>query len=282
MPTVLAVVGDIHARWDDHDNALFDASDVDGVLVVGDLAGLRFGPARDVAARIARLSKRVVLVPGNHDASHAVQLLGEAIARPGLGRPFVGTQARNLAALREATAPQELGAYSLHPFGDVTVIAGRPHSMGGPSLAFAPHLTAIWGVSDLAASAERLCALVDACVTERVVFVAHNGPTGLGPTPSDIWGCDFKKDGGDWGDPDLERGVAYARERGKRVLAVVAGHMHRRIRGGGRRAWKVERDGTLYVNAAEVPRIDRDGRHHHVRLVLDGDTATATDVWETP
>ncbi|MCA9570776.1 MAG: metallophosphoesterase, partial [Myxococcales bacterium] len=86
MPTVLAVVGDIHARWDDHDNTLFDASDVDGVLVVGDLAGLRFGPARDVAARIARLSKRVVLVPGNHDASHAVQLLGEAIARPGLGR----------------------------------------------------------------------------------------------------------------------------------------------------------------------------------------------------
>ena len=59
------------------------------------------------------------------------------------------------------------------------------------------------------------------------------------------------------------------------MLAVVAGHMHHRLKGGGERRWLVERAGVLYVNAARVPRIDGDGRRYHVRLETDGETARA-------
>lgn len=279
MATRFAVIGDIHTRWTDDDVRMIDEAAYDGVLVVGDLAGLRFGPTAAIARSLATLQTRTLLVPGNHDASHAIQLLAEAIQRPSLGRPFASTQARNLETLREAFRPHELAAWSSHRFGDVTVIAGRPHSMGGPTLSFADHLQTTWEVDSLEASTERLVALVDAAETDRLVFVAHNGPAGLGTSRSDIWGCDFRASEGDWGDPDLTEAIAHAVGTGRQVLAVCAGHMHRRLRGGGQRVWKVERGGTLYVNAAEVPRIDRDGRHHHVRLTLEDDRVLAEDVW---
>jgi hypothetical protein len=57
--------------------------------------------------------------------------------------------------------------------------------------------------------------------------------------------------------------------------------MHHRLRGGGTRNWCDYRDGTLYINAARVPRIfeDADGlHHHHVDLVIEGDQALAVEV----
>ena len=47
--------------------------------------------------------------------------------------------------------------------------------------------------------------------------------------------------------------VGVVREGG-RVLGAVAGHMHRRTKKGKARPLKVERDGMVFVNAAEVPR----------------------------
>ncbi len=282
----LAIVGDLHGHWSDADALWFEAAAYERIVVVGDLAGFRWAKTLAMAEALGRMRAPAVVVPGNHDASHAVQLAGEALQRPGVGRPFAGMQGRRLEAFRDALGDHELGAYSLHGLGSgpdaVTLIACRPHSMGGPSLAFAPHLAACFGVASLSDSAERLCALVDAAPTERIVFVGHNGPAGLGSSRSDIFGCDFRASEGDWGDPDLRDAVTYARSSGKRVLAVVAGHMHRRLRGGGDRTWQVERDGVLYVNAAVVPRIRRDGTHHHVHLCLDADSATATDRWVTP
>jgi uncharacterized protein (TIGR04168 family) len=278
MTVRIAIVGDVHHRWTDDDTAWFSAGDQDLVVVIGDLAGFRFSGTRRIAERLSEVTRPLLLIPGNHDASHAVQLLGESIARPALGRPFVGVQSRNLTALHEAVAPHPIGAYSLHPVGDVTVVAGRPHSMGGPHLSFAPHLLATWGIDSLEASTERLKALVDAAPTEELLFVAHNGPAGLGATRTDIWGCDFRREEGDWGDPDLAAAIAHAKATGRRVRAVVGGHMHRRIRGGGEREARKTVDGTLYVNAAEVPRITDRG-HHHVALTLTADTTTAEDRW---
>lgn len=279
MPTNIAIVGDIHTRWDATDTAWFDTSDYDLIVVVGDLAGFRFAGTRAIAEFLGDIKRPTVVIPGNHDATHAVQLLGESLQRPGMGLPFVGSQGRNLAALREAVSPHPLGAYSLHPVGDVTVLAARPHSMGGPTLSFVPHLTAVWGVRTLQDSTDKLCALVDACETEQVVFVAHNGPAGLGDRRTDIWGCDFRKEEGDWGDTDLQEAIAYAKQVGKKVVAVAAGHMHRRLRGGGDRTFKVIEDRTLYINAAVVPRVSREGRRHHVHLKIVNGLATATDRW---
>jgi hypothetical protein len=69
--------------------------------------------------------------------------------------------------------------------------------------------------------------------------------------------------------------------KGKRVLAVIAGHMHHALKGRGHRTWCVERDGTLYVNAARVPRVFRQGgveKRHCVEVVIERDRATAREV----
>jgi len=277
----LAILGDLHGGWTDADARWFEQADYDRVIVVGDLAGFRWSGTLALAKRLGQMRAAALVLPGNHDAVHALQLVAESTGRPRMGDRFAAGQRGMVEQLRQAIGEHELGAYSLHAVGGeedaITVIAGRPHTMGGPSLSFAPHLAACWGVSSLEESAVKLKGLVDAAPTERLVFVSHNGPAGLGDRREDIWGCDFKADQGDWGDPDLREAVDYARRRGKRVLAVVAGHMHRKLRGGGERAWRVERDGVLYVNAAEVPRLKKDGRRHHVRLLIDGDAVSAED-----
>ena len=287
-PITLAIVGDIHGGWTDADARWFEQAGYDRVIVVGDLAGFRWSGTLALAKRLGQMRAKTLVLPGNHDAVHALQLAAESSGRPRMGDRFAAGQRGMVDALREAIGEHELGAYSLHTVsgegdeggrdGDtVTLIAGRPHTMGGPGLSFAPHLEACWGVGTLEASAAKLKGLVDAAPTERVVFVSHNGPAGLGERRTDIWGCDFKREEGDWGDPDLREAVDYAQRVGKRVLAVAAGHMHRKLRGGGERVWQVERDGVLYVNAAEVPRLKKDGRRHHVRLVIDGDDVQVGD-----
>lgn len=275
----LAIVGDIHGQWSEADRRDFEELAYDHVLVVGDLSGLRWKGTLAVATAIGAMATPTLVFPGNHDASHPLQLLAEVSGYPAHGARFAATQGTRLQALRQALAPHDLVAYSRHALSEhVTLIAGRPHSMGGPELSFAAHLEATWNVASLGASVERLCALVDASETEDLVFLSHNGPSGLGDTRSDIWGCDFKREQGDWGDPDLRVAIEHARSSGRRVRAVVAGHMHRGIRGGGRRPSSVRREGTLYVNAAEVPRATSRGRHH-VCLTVARDTVDATDRW---
>jgi hypothetical protein len=55
--------------------------------------------------------------------------------------------------------------------------------------------------------------------------------------------------------------------------------MHHALRGGGTRRWLLERDGTLVVNAARVPRVRRDGARHHVCVTIDGARAQASEIW---
>jgi uncharacterized protein (TIGR04168 family) len=278
--TRLAVLGDIHGHWTDADAAMLDGLGYDAVLVVGDLAGLRFSGTLKVARGLSGLRTPALVLPGNHDATHPMQLLAHVAGRPHLGDPLRPVQSRRLEALHEALKPCIVAAYSRHRVGTLTVIAARPHSMGGPDLAFPAMLDSYWGIGSLVASAARLCELVDGVDTEDVIFLAHNGPTGLGDHATSIWGCDFRAEMGDWGDEDLARAVAHAGRRGHRVRAVVAGHMHRRARGGASRTWLVEHDDTAYVNAAEVPRIRR-GRHHHVSVTVEPERVLVEDRWET-
>jgi len=273
----IAVVGDVHLRWDDRDVELFDAAGYDLVAFVGDLAGYR-RDARAVAASIARLRTPAFVVPGNHDGVSLPHLAAETFERRRLARVLGRGQGRRCRDLQRALGPVPLAGYSLHEVrrGDLalSVIAGRPHSQGGGFFAFGRHLAEVYGVRSLDESAARLCRLVDEAPHERLIFVAHNGPSGLGARRHDIWGCDFRRAEGDFGDADLAACIEHAKQRGKRVLAVAAGHMHHRLKGGGERRWLVEREGVLYVNAARVPRIAADLRYH-VRLVTDGETAQA-------
>jgi uncharacterized protein (TIGR04168 family) len=281
----IGIVGDVHDCWGDDDARWFDQAGYDLMLFVGDLASyLRDG--RAVARSIATMSTPALVLPGNHDGVSLPQLAAEALGTEALCHWFGRGQARRCRAFERALGPVPCAGYSAHPF-EVrglawTVIAARPHSMGGRRLSFRRYLEQRFGVPSLTQSAERLEALVAESETEQLLFLAHNGPTGLGAKPDDIWGCDFRPELGDFGDEDLRRAVDHARERRKRVIAVVAGHMHHAVKGGGERCWLVERDGVPYVNAARVPRIvRRAGRRerHHVLLRTDGARTLVEQVW---
>jgi uncharacterized protein (TIGR04168 family) len=128
---------------------------------------------------------------------------------------------------------------------------------------------------------EKLKALVDASQTRDLLFLSHNGPTGLGAEAHSLWGSDFHKAAGDWGDGDLAEAIAHARRRDRRIVAVIAGHMHWTLKGGGSRESQALRDGTLYLNPARVPRIAGPGagkKRYHFALTLYEGGVSAREV----
>jgi uncharacterized protein (TIGR04168 family) len=284
-PVRIAVIGDVHLFWGEEDVAFFERSAYDLLLFVGDVADYSQRRALPVLRSIGRLGVPSLFIAGNHDGARLSQFVAEAMGWGRLAHVLGRGQARRCAEMQAALGRVPLCGYSRHPFSirgfDFAVLAARPHSMGGSQAAFRRYLARAFGVGGIEASAARLRELVDACPLERLVVLAHNGPSGLGARREDIWGCDFRPREGDFGDDDLRLLVEHARARGKRVLAVVAGHMHHELKGGGRRIWSLSRDGTLYVNAARVPRVFvENGRRlrHHVLLELDGERAAAREV----
>ena len=101
----LAVLGDIHLRFDAFDVRYFNASGYDALLITGDLPGMRHERAYEVAERLAGLTLPAFMIAGNHDATTLPQLLadiagvkGRPLMRPGphqervarLSRPRAG------------------------------------------------------------------------------------------------------------------------------------------------------------------------------------------------
>jgi uncharacterized protein (TIGR04168 family) len=278
-PPELAIIGDLHSAWNEDDVAYFNAADYPMLLFTGDLGG---GLTRDgvaIARSLSALRRPALVMLGNNDVPEYAALSAELTYQRGVADLMGDEAAAPFAPVR--TCGFSAHALSLGGF-EVTLIAGRPFAMGGNELSFPTALHDSYGVSSLAQSRERLCALVDGCETEHLLFLAHNGPSGLGDTPDDPWGRDFGGLTGDWGDDDLADAVAHARARGRQPLAVIAGHMHwSRARP---RRWQVHRDGTLYVNAARVPRVfETEGvrRRQHLALTLSP-TATRVRTVEVP
>jgi uncharacterized protein (TIGR04168 family) len=283
----IGVVGDVHLYWDDEDVAFFNSAGYNLLLFVGDLAAYTQVRGRRVARSLRKIRVPAMCIPGNHDGLHALQLGAEIAPRAHrLRNAFCEGQARRCRSLDKALGDVELVAYSQHrlaPAGvPLNVVVGRPHSIGGRRLACLRYLDEAYGVDSMEASIERMKVLIDACDDAPILFLAHNGPSGLGDRADSIWGCDFRKKEEDWGDQDLEEAVRYANGSGRKVLAAVAGHMHRRTKSGKSRPAQVEKDGVLYVNAAEVPRhrqINGQKKRHHVRLTVSSGGVTAKDLW---
>lgn len=282
-PTHIAIIGDIHRQFNQHDVAQFNQSDYDLLLFTGDLANYWHREGLTVARQMARLQKPALIIPGNHDTLTAPQLLAEIKQWPRLRRWLAWGQPRRLRQWQGALGQVQVGGYSVHPVlgcKDVAVVVGRPFAMGGSVLHCHPQLQRQFGIGTMAESAARLCHLVEHTPHQRLIFLAHNGPTGLGSIRDSIWGNDFWPEAGDFGDSDLRQATDFAQQQGKTVLAVVAGHMHHHVKGGGQRTWHVVQDGIHYINAARVPRIFvRDGRifHHHIRLSLTGGTVSVSE-----
>jgi len=280
----IAVFGDIHGHFSTEDARWLNESDRDRVLFTGDLAGFRHADTLRIAGILGTVEKPAWLIPGNHDTVPLLPFLAELSGESLLTRLSRG-QGRRATELAQALGPVQVGGFSRHSLDEgLDLIVGRPHPMGGSQFSFGRHLERAYGIADLDASASRLRALVDEAAP-RILFLAHNGPTGLGERRADIFGCDFKPEEGDWGDSDLRAAVDHALGTGRSVPAVIAGHMHHALRGGGKRTWQTRGDdGVLYVNAARVPRVFGVGgrrsrqMRHHVLVTVEGGLAEAEEV----
>jgi uncharacterized protein (TIGR04168 family) len=273
----LAVIGDVHLHWDEQDVNYFNQSNYDLLLFVGDIASYNHRRSLQVYEQIGKLSGRALVMLGNHDGVRASQLVAEVVqATPRLLGLLSRGQEKKIQQIRDALGNVLLVGYSLHHYRirgySFAVIVGRPLTLGGEDIGYVSYLRRAYGVDSMESSGRKLRSLVDQTTAEHLIFLGHNGPAGLGEKREDIWGCDFKKSEGDYGDPDLKQAVDYAVSRGKKVWSVIAGHMHHRMRGGDKRAWLVQKSGITYVNAARVPRIFEDERgkkHHHISIHID-------------
>jgi uncharacterized protein (TIGR04168 family) len=235
----LTVVGDVHRWWRAADEAHLERQRPDLALFVGDLGDEDLEIVQRILA--VRVNKAVLL--GNHDAWQS------------FGRR---TATEKLTAILDALGDDHI-AYRVRevPAAGVSVVGARPFSWGGPSLRSPELYDEIYGIRTGKQSA---AAIVDAARHAQhrdLVILAHNMPLGLGDKTTDICGKDFGKPGGDWGDRDLALAIQRIEGMGLRVRMVVAGHMHHKLvhpRGGERMRF-VRRGGTLFVNAAHVPRV---------------------------
>jgi uncharacterized protein (TIGR04168 family) len=270
----LALIGDLHSAWDDTDTGYFNETAYELLLFAGDLGGTGRRDGMQIARSIAKLTRPALLMPGNNDVDHYAALSAELTYRR-----VQADLLRDLAVSASPGAERTIEpgvrtcGFSSHPVivGDleVTIIAGRPFAAGGGQFSSAETLALNFGIGSMEESSARLRSLVDQAPTEHLIFFSHNGPIGLGAEPDALWGRDFGPEPGDWGDPDLRDAIAHAGRRRRRILAVVAGHMHWHLRTGGKRRVEEERDGILYVNCAQVPRIidSREGTaRHHIAL----------------
>ena len=257
-PLRVAVLGDLHGELDVAlDGPMLRELPVR--LCTGDLAPNRGKDRFEEAIRQAHAlaAEGVFTILGNHDGPTA--FTGRSFPKSYL-RLCDALGDRHL-AMRRVEMP-ELG---------LSLVGARPLSMGGGDLKFVPPGCESWTIERWA---DELTALLLAAEGERIVVLAHDGPSGLGSSRDAIYGCDFRPDAGDWGDPDLRLALDRAVAAGKPVVAVIAGHMHHALRGGGSREWQAREGGVLHVNAAVVPRVTPEGRAMTI-LTIDGIEARA-------
>ncbi len=268
----IGIIGDVHRLFNQFDVDMFNQSDYSLLLFVGDLSNYRHQDGVKMARIMAKLTKPTLFIPGNHDTVHGLQLLAEIKQYRFLTKLFSLGQPRRIRQLQKALAPVKFCGYSTHAFDTFDIIATRPYSMGGSQFSYRHHLQSQFGIGSIEASAQKLIQCVDAAHSDSLIFLAHNGPSGLGNRKSDIWGCDFRPEEGDFGDWDLQQAIEYAQSIDKRIIAVFAGHMHHDVKGGGKRPWHLIKNGINYVNAAHVPRIFNQNDysiHHHIHLSFD-------------
>lgn len=267
----IAVVGDVHDLWDPIDAAALHHLNVDLVLFVGDFGNESVETVRAIAA--LDLPKATVF--GNHDAWYSATDWGLKKCPYDRSREdWVQDQIDLLGAADVGYRHRDFPALNL------AVVGSRPFSWGGPTWKYAAFYQQRYGVSDFASSTARMLAAVEQSAAPSIVFLGHNGPAGLGDRPEDPCGRDWQPLGGDYGDPDLRAAIAQTKAAGKKVPLVAFGHMHHQLRHTQthlRKSLHADTTGTVYLNAARVPRIVRQGnksRHNFSLVSLCGDQVT--------
>ncbi|AUT03907.1 TIGR04168 family protein [Nostoc sp. CENA543] len=273
----IAVVGDVHDLWETEDGIALKHLGVDLVLFVGDFGN----ESVEVVRAIASLDIPKAAVMGNHDAWYTATEWGRKKC------PYDRTKEDRVQEQLDLLGAAHVGFSKLDfPEWNLTVVGGRPFSWGGHEWRFADICKDRYGVSTLEESAARIFASVKSAACDTIIFIGHNGPSGLGDRPEDPCGKDWHPIGGDFGDPDLAEAVSLTINAGKQIALVTFGHMHHALRHTKKQLRKAvfrSPEGIFYLNAASVPRIvEQDGEKlRNFSLVsLEGGIVTkAALVW---
>ncbi|MBD1932883.1 MULTISPECIES: TIGR04168 family protein [Cyanophyceae] len=244
----IAVVGDVHDQWEAEDELALKHLGVDLVLFVGDFGN----ESVDVVEAIASLNLPKAAIMGNHDAWYSASDWGRK--RCPYDREKEDRVQEQLDLLGEA----HVGYGKLDfPELNLSVVGSRPFSWGGLVWKNAEFYQERYKVTNFAESTERIVAAANSAAYETIIFMGHNGPIGLGDRAEDPCGKDWYPIGGDYGDPDFADAIAQSRNQGKTIALVTFGHMHHQLRHTKelRNPIYVGAEGTVYLNAASVPRI---------------------------
>ncbi|MEO0946625.1 MAG: TIGR04168 family protein [Cyanobacteria bacterium J06641_5] len=249
-PIQIAIVGDVHDRWEPAaEAAALEALGVQLVLFVGDFGN----EAVDLVREIATLPLPKAVAFGNHDAWYTASDWGRKKC------PYDPKEEDRVQEQIDLLGADHIG-YGCKEFSNwqLAIVGGRPFSWGGTEWRNARFYRERFSVSNFEESTARIVAAAAAAQSDRLIFLCHNGPQGLGADPADICGRDWKDSGGDFGDPDLTAAIIRTRSLGKVIPLVAFGHMHHNLKHRGdrlRTTAVIDERGTTYVNAARVPRI---------------------------
>jgi uncharacterized protein (TIGR04168 family) len=279
-PILIAIAGDIHDQWTPDDNQALVNLGVDLVLFVGDFGN----EAVNIVRLIAELPLPKAAIFGNHDAWFTASDWGRKQC------PYDRRSEDRVQQQFDLLGDAQVG-YGKKDFPklNLSVIGARPFSWGGNEWKNRSFLKQRYGVTNFQESTAKITSAVQAATSDRLIFLGHNGPKGLGDRPEDICGRDWQPLGGDHGDPDFAAAIASARSVGKVIPLVTFGHMHHRLRHTQARlrtTHQWDEFKTLYLNAASVPRHQTIAgqicRNFSLVTLNDSDISTSQLVWINP
>ena len=260
---LIAVIGDVHDRWEEEDNQALAHLGVDLAIFVGDFGN----ESIEIVSLIAKLDIPKAVILGNHDAWYTATPWGQKKA------PYDRTKEDRVQRQLDILGASHIGYGKLDfPEFNLSLVGGRPFSWGGSEWKNTDFYHNLFGVSNFEESSAKMLAQVKQTKYDNLIFVGHNGPFGLGDQPEDTCGKDWSPLGGDHGDPDLAAAIEQTLEYGKTVSLVTFGHMHHQLRHRNDRLRTIinkNSQGTVYFNAASVPRIieSTNGKERNFSLV---------------
>lgn len=245
----IAVVGDVHYLWEEEDAIALQNLGIDLVLFVGDFGN----ESVEVVRSIASLNLPKAAIMGNHDAWFTASDWGRKRC------PYDRTKEDWVQLQLDLLGEAHVGyGYLDFPQFELSVVGSRPFSWGGETWKNKEFYQEWYSVTGFDESVERIVAAAQSTAYDTILFIGHNGPTGLGNQPEDPCGKDWQPLGGDFGDPDFAEAIAQTQALGKHVPFVTFGHMHHSLRHTKERlrtAVSTNPDGIVYLNSASVPRI---------------------------
>ncbi|MDX2255744.1 MAG: TIGR04168 family protein [Pseudanabaenaceae cyanobacterium bins.39] len=251
----IAIVGDVHHLWQSQEDYLaLQALEVDLVLFVGDLGN----ESVETVQAIANLPLPKAIILGNHDAHYSsTDLLSKHKSQRQC--PYDRTKEDRVQQQLDILGDLHVGYGCLDfPQFQISVIGSRPFSWGSSQWKKEYFYKSRFGVHNLMESAQRITESVAKARYNTVIFLGHNGPSGLGAEPHSICGKDWKPVGGDYGDPDFAMAIEQSYQLSKHIPLVTFGHMHHQLRHTPHQTREVvatNSQGTIFYNAACCPRI---------------------------